>query len=255
MKKLICAAVAGAFALTGAAYASDIIHFEDDFEAYTDVTELDLLGPWNPAAGTWAISDDQNVTPGGEQSLLEAAGDSTTQVTGNFGPVDNDDLSLDAPLVASYYTYTTAEEADFAGGSIWYRSGLTIAGYEDGGWGAGELEELLAFGWYHSTSRENFSARSAFGGGNWQETDAPLVAQEWVKLEITIDGTEVHFEANDSGDVLTDSYAVPETGGWNGIRLGSYLGFGSANEIDIYYDDVVVRQVVDDTDVQDWHLY
>lgn len=135
---LFCSLAAAALAMVSVAGAQTIL-LEDDFESYSAAAELGTSGPWNTPAGTWALSTDQAVS--GTQSLYEAAGDSTTQVTAGITAVEQATLSPTNALIATYHVFPTS------GGTI-HRSGLNVASYQTGGWGGGDLEELLAWGFF-----------------------------------------------------------------------------------------------------------
>lgn len=89
----------------------------------------------------------------------------------------------------------------------------------------------------------------------WTVTDKAIEFDEWNKLTIVLDGTDIFFDHNDSGAPSVDGTTAVLTLGWTGIRLGSYLGFGTANNTNIYYDDVEIKlDVAPANSVTDWHL-
>ncbi len=237
-----------ALASLGSVAMAQVTLFEDDFEAYTAPAELNTVGDWDVPSGTWAISSAQNNTGGGSKSLFEAKGDSATQVIASF---TSQAVGAGDTLEVTYYTY-----GENLGANV-FRSGFTLAAFDGGSWGSGGLEELIAFGWYHSESLTNFGAR-VFGGAGWADAGAgqAFALDGWQKLVITCtDGTDFSFEANDSGAPYSDNTtSVTPTLGFNGLRLGSYIGSGTANDLDIYYDDLSVV-FTGASSIDNWHMY
>ncbi len=119
------------------------------------------------------------------------------------------------------------------------RNFISFAAFSEGSWGAGELENLLAFGVHRTPDSDTYNIRILEGGSSeheqgWDETT--MVRQRgWHFVEIHLEYPNfVQFYVNGT-QVHEDNHTVPESG-WNSIRLGS--GLESSSEHEFHYSAI-----------------
>ncbi len=249
MKKLICAAVAGSFAFVGTASANVI--FADDFEAYNDNADVIATAEWTEfTLDAELVTDEEAFSGTNAIKEPETAG----SLLGGHTPVFAADIDADTPLVVTFAYFDSDEEVGSEG--IGLRTGLSYGSYTGGSFASGDLINFFAMGVHHPDDQWHYAGRVVFGGSGWTVFDGEGDTAEipratgWHEMQVRIYPDEVEFYV-DGILGATDTYT--EVTEWNSMRLGAFAG--TAQSLDIYFDDISVVLGLDEVSVDDWHMF
>ncbi len=252
MKSTFAALVAAGLVAAAAPAAAQTVIFEDDFEAYNDNADVTATDEWEAfTADAELVTDEEAFS--GTNAIKEPT--TSGSLTGGHDPVDPADITADTHLVVSFMYFDA--DADTGGAGIGLRSGLSYGSYENGSFGDGDLNNFLAIGVnHHDVGDETYGGRVVFGGDGWTafdgEGDTAEILREtgWREMQIRITPDDVSFYV-DGVLAATDTYgAVPA---WDSMRLGAFAG--TAQSLDIYFDDFSVVLEEEEVSVEDWHMF
>ncbi len=252
MKSKFAALVAaGALAAAGTAGAQTVI-FEDDFEAYNESADVIATAEWTEfTLDAELVTDEEAFSGTNAIKEPQTAG----SLIGGHAPVDAADVTVEAPLVVTVMYFDA--DAETGGAGIGLRSGLTYGSYEEGTFAGGDLNNFFAIGVnHHDVGDEIYGGRVVFGGDGWTafdgENDTTEILREtgWRELQLRIYPDLVEFYV-DGVLGASDTYsAVPA---WDSMRVGAFAG--TAQSLDIYFDDISVVLEDDEVGVEDWHMF
>lgn len=218
MKKLLVIALS----LTFASAASAQVILSEPFD-YADDAALDAV--WNASGDNpFYMLDTTFGNPEPSYGMFAPDSNFNGRLAQNLpgGPIQATDAN---PVVLTYDFYLEDEgEIDFWAGARHY---IELRGYENGAFGDGGLQNLLALGAYNSSDdtfdTTYYQGRVVFGS-NWNTLDEEAGAQQrrtgWNQMRMMITSSEVRFSIN---GVLAEVEARPNDFMFDSVVLGSDL--------------------------------